>query len=150
MVSRIAELIAERKVTRVRAAPILGVPQPKVSALLRSDFTGFSLERPFYLMFALDNGVSIVVAPKRAEYGPLIIVARRGESDRGRHNGPVPGRASRTLHEVIVAARPADPAEPTMGPTGLPRPMETPIRVYYRFLHRTRRCSLIEQASWSS
>jgi predicted XRE-type DNA-binding protein len=75
LVSRIAELIAEREVTQVRAAQILGVPQPKVSALLRGDFTGFSLERLFRLLIALDNDVSIVVAPKRAEQGHLSVVA---------------------------------------------------------------------------
>ncbi len=53
LVSRIAELIADRKVTRVRAAPILGMPQSNVSALLRGDFTGFSLERLFRLLIDL-------------------------------------------------------------------------------------------------
>ncbi len=40
---------------------MLGVPRPKVAALLRGDFTGFSLERLFRLLIALDNDRSIFV-----------------------------------------------------------------------------------------
>ena len=63
-------------VTQARAAEILGVPQPKVSALLRGDFTGFSLERLFRLLISLDNDISIVVAPKSNERGHVNVVAR--------------------------------------------------------------------------
>jgi predicted XRE-type DNA-binding protein len=76
LVGRIADAISERKVTQSRAAEILGLPQPKVSALLRGDFTGFSLERLFRLLIALDNDVSIVVKPKAESRGRLSVVAR--------------------------------------------------------------------------
>lgn len=76
LVSRIAGDIAARGVTQARAAEILGVPQPKVSALLRGDFTGFSLERLFRLLIALDNDISIVVEPKSKEHGHVSVVAR--------------------------------------------------------------------------
>ena len=76
LVGRIADAIAERGVTQVRAADILGLPQPKVSALLRGDFSGFSLERLFRLLIVLDNDVSIVVEPKTKEHGRLSVVAR--------------------------------------------------------------------------
>jgi len=76
LVSRIADTIAARDVTQARAAEILGVPQPKVSALLRGDFTGFSLERLFRLLIALDNDISIVVEPKSKEHGHVSVVAR--------------------------------------------------------------------------
>lgn len=69
LVGRIADAISARGITQVRAAELLEVPQPKVSALLRGDFTGFSLERLFRLLIALDNDVSIVVEAKRAERG---------------------------------------------------------------------------------
>jgi len=63
-------------VTQVRAAEVLGVTQPKVSALLRGDCTGFSIERLFRLLIALDHDVSIVVQPKRRDHGHLSVVAR--------------------------------------------------------------------------
>ena len=76
LVSRIADALAARGVTQMRAAEILGVTQPKVSALLRGDFTGFSLERLFRLLILLDNDVSIFVEPKSKEHGHLSVVAR--------------------------------------------------------------------------
>ncbi|HXT37937.1 MAG TPA: XRE family transcriptional regulator [Chloroflexota bacterium] len=42
LVSRIADAIAARGVTQARATEILGMRQPKVSVLLRRDFTGFT------------------------------------------------------------------------------------------------------------
>jgi predicted XRE-type DNA-binding protein len=76
LVGRIAEAIAERGVTQMRAADILGLPQPKVSALLRGDFSGFSLEALFRLLIVLDNDVYIVIEPKTKEHGHLSVVAR--------------------------------------------------------------------------
>jgi len=76
LVGRIADDIGARGVTQARATEILGVPQPKVSALLRGDFTGFSLERLFRLLIALDNDISIVVEPKSNERGHVNVVAR--------------------------------------------------------------------------
>ena len=82
LVGRIADAIAERGVSQMRAAEILGLPQPKVSALLRGDFSGFSLERLFRLLIVLDNDVSIVVEPKTKEHGRLSVVARYGQNGR--------------------------------------------------------------------
>ena len=63
LVGRIARLIEERGLTQ--AADMLGLDQPKVSALLRGRFGGYSLERLFRLPLALDSDVAIVVRPKR-------------------------------------------------------------------------------------
>ena len=76
LVGRIADSIAAYGVTQGRAAEMLGVPQPKVSALLRGDFTGFSLERLFRLLIALDNDISIVVEPKSKDHGHLSVIAQ--------------------------------------------------------------------------
>lgn len=76
LVGRIADAIAARGVTQMRAAEVLGVPQPKVSALLRGDVTGFSLERLFRLLIALDNDIAIIVEPKSREHGQVRVVAR--------------------------------------------------------------------------
>jgi predicted XRE-type DNA-binding protein len=60
---RIAEIIAERKLTQTRAGAVLGVDQPKVSALLRGKLDGFSLDRLFRFLNALGRDIEIVVRP---------------------------------------------------------------------------------------
>jgi predicted XRE-type DNA-binding protein len=59
LVHRIGELIAERKLTQSEAAEVLGVDQPKVSALIRGKLSGFSTERLFRFLNALGNNVEI-------------------------------------------------------------------------------------------
>lgn len=76
LVFRLAHIIAERGLTQVQAAEILGLPQPKVSALLRGHFSGFSLERIIRLLIALDTDVAIVVTPTEQGRAHLSVVAR--------------------------------------------------------------------------
>jgi predicted XRE-type DNA-binding protein len=42
LVTRIAERLAGRDMTETRAATTLGIPQPKLSKMLRGQFRGFS------------------------------------------------------------------------------------------------------------
>ncbi len=65
LVHRICELIAERKLTQVRAAKLLGVDQPKVSALLRGKLDGFSTDRLFRFLNALGQDVEVRIRPAR-------------------------------------------------------------------------------------
>jgi predicted XRE-type DNA-binding protein len=67
LVQRIADIIAERKLTQARAAKILGVDQPKVSALLRGKLDGFSTDRLFRFLNALGRDVDIVIRPARQD-----------------------------------------------------------------------------------
>src|SRR4029078_13087819 len=67
LVQRIAEIIAERKLTQGRAAKLLGVDQPKVSALLRGKLEGFSTDRLFRFLNALGRDVEIVIRPARQD-----------------------------------------------------------------------------------
>ena len=60
---RIAAIIAECKLTQTRAAAVLGVDQPKVSALLRGKLDGFSTDRLFRFLNALGRDVEIVIRP---------------------------------------------------------------------------------------
>ena len=53
-----------RRVTQAEAARILGVNQPKVSALRNGRLDGFSTERLFRFLNALGRDVRIVVSPK--------------------------------------------------------------------------------------
>jgi predicted XRE-type DNA-binding protein len=74
---RICEIIAERKLSQTRAAAVLGVDQPKVSALMRGKLDGFSLDRLFRFLNALGRDVEIVIRPaKRAgDAGTRVISA---------------------------------------------------------------------------
>lgn len=61
IVSRIAEIIDRRGLNQAEAAAVLGVDQPKVSALLRGRLKGFSIERLFRFLTALGMEVEIVI-----------------------------------------------------------------------------------------
>src|SRR6516165_2219032 len=65
LVQRIADIIAERKLSQARAAAVLGIDQPKVSALLRGKLEGFSIDRLFRFLNALGKDVEISVRPAR-------------------------------------------------------------------------------------
>ena len=68
LVQRIADIITERKLTQVRAAKLLGIDQPKVSALLRGKLDGFSTDRLFRFLNALGRDVEIVIRPARRSH----------------------------------------------------------------------------------
>jgi predicted XRE-type DNA-binding protein len=61
---KINEIITKRHLTQAKAAEILGIDQPKVSALIRGRLSGFSMERLFHFLNALGRDVQIVVKPK--------------------------------------------------------------------------------------
>jgi predicted XRE-type DNA-binding protein len=66
LVHRIADIIAERKLTQVRAAKLLGIDRSKVSALLRGKLDGFSTDRLFRFLNAFGKDVDIVIRPARS------------------------------------------------------------------------------------
>ncbi len=74
LVHRISVLIEARGLTQMRAAELLGITQPKVSALLRGRLEGFSMDRLVRFLNALDQDVKISVRPK-AKTRPMINVA---------------------------------------------------------------------------
>ncbi len=62
---KITAIIQRRGLTQARAAALLGVDQPKVSALKRGRLSGFSLERLVRFLILLGRDVQIVVRPRR-------------------------------------------------------------------------------------
>jgi predicted XRE-type DNA-binding protein len=56
---QISELISARQLTQVEAAELLGIDQPKISALIRGKLSGFSTERLFRFLNALGSNVEI-------------------------------------------------------------------------------------------
>ncbi len=61
---RIVDIIEGRKLTQVQAAKILGVDQPKVSALMRGRLADFSIERLLRFLLLLGHDIHIAVAAK--------------------------------------------------------------------------------------
>jgi predicted XRE-type DNA-binding protein len=55
------QVVAERKLTQAEAAKVLGVTQPKVSALGHYKLAGFSVERLMTLLTALGQDTEIVI-----------------------------------------------------------------------------------------
>jgi predicted XRE-type DNA-binding protein len=58
---KIAILIRERGLTQAQAAKLLGIDQPKVSALIRGQLTGFSIERLMRFLLAFGQDIKITV-----------------------------------------------------------------------------------------
>jgi len=67
LVIRIYDVITSRGLTQRDAARLLGIDQPKVSALLRGKFDGFSTDRLFRFLNRLGQDVSIVITPSDEE-----------------------------------------------------------------------------------
>lgn len=63
---QIQEILEERHLTQAGAARILGINQPKVSALVNGRLEGFSVERLMTFLTALGRDVQITVGPKRS------------------------------------------------------------------------------------
>lgn len=76
LVFKIAEIIQRRGLTQVEAAKLLGLTQPKVSAMLRGQFRGFSERKLIDCLTSLGRDVQIVIkeAPQRRAGGRLTIV----------------------------------------------------------------------------
>jgi predicted XRE-type DNA-binding protein len=66
LATKISELIRRRRLTQAKAAVILGMPQPKVSAMLRGHFRGISEDRMLRCLVALDQQVTIAITPAKA------------------------------------------------------------------------------------
>jgi predicted XRE-type DNA-binding protein len=71
------QVLDQRKLTQAEAAKVLGIGQPKVSALRRYKLAGFSVERLMTLLTALDQDVEIVIKrkPRFRRTGRISIVA---------------------------------------------------------------------------
>lgn len=73
LVWEIEQIISKRRLTQVEAAHLLGINQPKVSALLRRKLDGFSVERLIHFLNALGQDIDIVVRQKPTHRKQAII-----------------------------------------------------------------------------
>jgi predicted XRE-type DNA-binding protein len=65
LVREIRNILKKRRLTQTKAAELLGLKQPDVSALLTGRLHKFSLERLLRCVHRLDREVRIVIGPKR-------------------------------------------------------------------------------------
>ena len=76
LASRIREIVRGSRLTQVAAAAVMGIDQPKVSALLSGRLINFSSERLMRLLTRLGQDVEIVVKskPRRRQRGRIRVV----------------------------------------------------------------------------
>lgn len=70
LAAKIGEIIKHRRLTQTKAADIMGLPQPKVSALLRGQFRGISEVKMLDAIARLGREVKIVIGPSRYRSSP--------------------------------------------------------------------------------
>ena len=58
------QMLSERRLSQAGVATVLGVTQPKMSALRQYKLAGFSVERLMNLLTALDHDVEIMIRPR--------------------------------------------------------------------------------------
>ncbi|MGH8677362.1 MAG: helix-turn-helix domain-containing protein [Burkholderiales bacterium] len=76
LVSKISEIVRSKGLTQAETAKILGLTQPKISALLRGQFRGISERKLIDCLTSLGRDVEIVVkdSPRRRAGGKLTVV----------------------------------------------------------------------------
>ena len=71
---RIARIVRERRLTQSHAAALIGLPQPKLSNMLRGRFHGISEDKMMRCLAALGQDVTVTVSPAKAGLGKVSIV----------------------------------------------------------------------------
>lgn len=64
---QINKLLKKKNLTQKKAAKLLGLDQPKISALNRGRLSGFSVERLFRLLSLLNQDIEIIIRPHRGQ-----------------------------------------------------------------------------------
>ncbi len=74
---RICQVIAARGLTQTEAAEMMGLDQPKISALMSGKLKGFSTDRLFRCLNGLGQEVEITIRPARpaGRRGAIHVVA---------------------------------------------------------------------------
>lgn len=76
LASKISDIIRHRHLTQQQAAEVLGIPQPKLSGLLRGQFRGISESKMIECLNRLGRDVEIVIrkAPRSHLQGHTHVV----------------------------------------------------------------------------
>ena len=72
---QITSVLQHRHVTQTAIADLLGIPQPKVSNLMRGKLEGFSVEKLIHFLIRLDRNVEISIKKNRSRVKkPQVVV----------------------------------------------------------------------------
>ncbi len=78
LVSKISAVIRERNLTQAEAAELTGIPQPKISSLMRGQFRDFSADRLCRMLNKLGVTVSMVLVDE-PDWTPGTTLVREAE-----------------------------------------------------------------------
>jgi predicted XRE-type DNA-binding protein len=95
LAQKIGGILLDRRLTQVQAAAVLGIDQPKVSALLCGRLSRFSIEKLMQFLLLLGRDVSITIKPRQG--------ARSRLAQRGQRRGISSVRGRLSVEEVLVA-----------------------------------------------
>ena len=95
LAQKIGAILQKRRLTQVQAAEILGVDQPKISALLCGRLSRFSMEKLMQFLLLLGKDVAITIKPRQR--------VRSISRARGlRRNPGISKRGSLTVDEIVA------------------------------------------------
>jgi predicted XRE-type DNA-binding protein len=96
LAQKIGGILRSRRLTQVQAAEVLGIDQPKVSALLCGQLSRFSIEKLMQFLLLLGRDMSITIKTRQGTRSKLALRSqRRGTS------GSLRGRLN--VEEVVLA-----------------------------------------------
>jgi predicted XRE-type DNA-binding protein len=75
LVIEIRKAMRSRELTQQEAAKLMGISQPKVSDMMRGDFTNLSEPKLMDCLTRLGYDIEITVRPAKAEVGHLILAS---------------------------------------------------------------------------
>ena len=75
LMRQIVQIIAERKLTQVRAGKLMSMDQPRVSALMNGKITLFSTDRLLRALSDLGQDVEVRIKPSGGAKGTLRLAA---------------------------------------------------------------------------
>jgi predicted XRE-type DNA-binding protein len=95
LAQKIGAILLKRRLTQVQAAEVLGVDQPKISALLCGRLSRFSMEKLMQFLLLLGKDVAITIKPRQR--------VRSISRARGlRRNPGISKRGSLTVDEIVA------------------------------------------------
>lgn len=71
LIHKVADIIRRRELSQSEAAALLGIDQPKVSAIMRGKISGFSADRLLRYLALLGHSVCISISPDPGERGEI-------------------------------------------------------------------------------
>lgn len=73
LIQCVADIVAARKLTRAEAGALVGMEEPRISALLGGKITRLSIERLVRALNALGQDVEVRVKPSRRPRGTTLV-----------------------------------------------------------------------------